>query len=354
MILKSLWERYLMRKLLATFFLFVGSFFVLFALLDYTLHAQDFLQGRTFRMEKLLSYYGYHFIKQADLLLPLALLIASLRTLFGLNARGELVALLASGLSARTLMRPFVLLALLCTLFTYANYEYLLPKGLNYLTRFRNAHFKRAAKHRHRKGVHVLFLQDQSKILYSQETPDAYRDVYWLAQPNEIWHMQVLEKSFPDAKGWRVDHLVRGPNGLVEKRESHEACLFSGMHPQPDPTGKGYIPAENRALSELFALKKHLGNHEPARITTALVYKCLFPLFSLLIVSAVPLLGFRHDRRLRQFFAYALSLFAFIALVAFLDACVILGESEILSPYLGILLPFALLFALFGRKCRAL
>jgi lipopolysaccharide export system permease protein len=349
MILRCLWERTIFRTLCANFFLVLGCLFSFFIILDYTFHAQELLQGHVWRSSQLFFYYAFHFAKQADLLLPLSLLIASLKTLFSLNAQGMLVTLRASGISSHRLMRPCILLAFLCTFTIYLNYEFALPKSLTFLKQFRNVHFKHVGKPRSKKGVQVFFLQDQSKVLYSHETANYYRDVYWIANPNEIWHMQSLSKESPNPKGLFVDHLVRGSDNRFEKCDSHPVCLFSGMIPQPDPTGKGYIPAENRKMSELFFLNQR-GVQDPAHISTALVYKGFFPLISLLIAFAMPMLGFQHKRRVRAFFTYALSLFAFVALVSFFNACVILGESGILSPYFGILVPFTLLFVILGRR----
>src|SRR5579862_8822250 len=101
MMLKWIWERYLFREILKVFFLFLGCFFFLYSILDYSLHMQDFLVDKKIHFSHLLIYYSYQFIKRADMLIPLALLIATLKVLFTINARGELVALQASGIPTK-------------------------------------------------------------------------------------------------------------------------------------------------------------------------------------------------------------------------------------------------------------
>src|SRR5690348_8415177 len=91
MMLASIWQRYLFREILKVFFLFLGCFFFLYSILDYSLHMQDFLVDKQIHLGHLFIYYFYQFIKRADLLIPLALLIATLKVLFSFNARGELV-----------------------------------------------------------------------------------------------------------------------------------------------------------------------------------------------------------------------------------------------------------------------
>ena len=70
-------------------------------------------------MAHVATYYFFQFIKRADLLLPLALLIATLKVLLAMNARGEQVALESCGLPRKKILRPFFLVGLLCALLTW-------------------------------------------------------------------------------------------------------------------------------------------------------------------------------------------------------------------------------------------
>src|SRR5579862_6484093 len=107
MMLKLIWERYLLREILKVFFLFLGCFFFLYALLDYSMHMQDFIADKRIQIPHLLVYYFFHLIKRADLLIPLSLLISTLKVLFALNHLGELIALQTSGISRKKILRPF-------------------------------------------------------------------------------------------------------------------------------------------------------------------------------------------------------------------------------------------------------
>src|SRR5215468_3334694 len=125
----KIWQRYLIREILKVFFLFLGCFFFLYALIDYSMHMQDFFADKRIQIIHITVYYFFHFVKRADLLIPLALLIATLKVLFSLNARGELIALQSSGLPRKKILRPFFIIAVMCTLFNLASAEFLLPSS---------------------------------------------------------------------------------------------------------------------------------------------------------------------------------------------------------------------------------
>jgi lipopolysaccharide export system permease protein len=358
--LKQLWQRYLFSELLKVFFLFLCCFFFLYCLIDYSLHMQDFLVGKKMHFSHLFTYYFYQFIKRADLLIPLALLIATIKVLLTLNMHGELVALQASGLSARKILRPFFFLALLSMLFNCASAELLLPSSLHFLDQFREQHFKRNRLENRKEPIHVIFLKDRSKIVYQKkiEEKDLLFDVFWIRSASDIWRMKYLSfhpenPQNTDPRGYFVDHIVRACDGTFEKVESFESHSFPSFHRKKEAQDKGGISIENRKPSELFYLlthKKATTAFEYPQILAFFLHKCLTPLLSFLVVIAVAPFCFQYSRSLPQFFIYTLSLFLFIAYTAFIDAALILGETQVLSPYIVLLLPFTLTFLGFGFR----
>lgn len=345
-----IWRRYLFSSILKVFFLFLGCFFFLYSLLDYSLHMQDFLVDKKIQFSHVFIYYFYQFIKRADLLVPLALMIATLKVLLTLNARGELVALQASGLSAKRLLRPFFLLALVCTLFNWASAEFLLPSSLNFLDRFRQDHFKHVDDKR-KEPIHVLFLKDHSKIIYQKKEKGLLYDVFWIRSAQEIWRMKYLNPDPEAPVGYFADCILSNTEGVFEKSASFEQIAFSPFRLQKDPIGKGLIPIENQRLSRLVP---QLTNPQAL---SHFLHKCLMPLLSFLVILGVAPYCLRYSRTQPVFFLYAMALFLFIAFAAFIDASLILGETQVLSAYVATLLPFVLAFASFGwlyhRKVRA-
>ncbi len=286
---------------------------------------------------------------------PLALLIATLKVLFSLNSKGELVALQASGLSAKRILRPFFILALICTIFNCASMEFLLPSSLNFLDGFRQSHFKHSLNGNRKEPIHVIYLKDRSKIVYQSEdkAKGLFFDVFWICSADDIWRMKHLSTNPEQPIGYYVDHIVRSTEGNFEKIASFEKYTFPSFRLQPDPAGKGYIPIENRKPSELFRLllhKKATTAFEHPQILTHFLHKCTLPFLSFLVVIAAAPFCFRHSRSLPVFFTYALALFAFVAFAALINSTLILGESQAISAYNAILLPFALCFLGFGLK----
>ena len=352
-----IWKRYILREISKVFFLFLGCFFFLYSLIDYSLHMQDFIIDKRIQLLHLATYYFFQFIKRADLLIPLALLISTLKVLFSLNDRGELIALQSSGLPAKKILRPFFLIGLLCTLFNVASSEFLLPAGLNHLDQFREKHFKHSIRGHRKDPVHVIPLKDRSKIIYHTEDQEKqlFLDVFWIQSVNEIWRMQSLSTDPDNPNASYVDHLKRNSEGNFEKMESFEQYLFSKFRWQADPTGKGFTPLENRKLSELLRLlfqKTKTTAYEYPQVLTHFLFKLAIPFLSLLVVIAGAPFCIRHSRNLPVFLTYAIALFSFIAFFTLIDAAVILGENLTLSPYLAILLPFILCWIAFGLKYR--
>lgn len=357
MILKTIWERYLLRELLKVFFLFLCCFFFLYALIDYSLHMQDFIVDKQIRFAHVATYYFFQFIKRADLLLPLALLIATLKVLFAMNIRGEQVALESCGLPRKKILRPFFLVGLLCTLFNLASTEFLLPSSLNHLEQFHKKHFRHSRHGKRKEPVHVLPLKDRSKIIYQTEDKEKklYRDVFWVRSVDEIWRMNSLTTDTESPIGFYVDKLKRNHQGNFEKKESFDKYRFEKFQWEADPTGKGFIPLENRKASELLHMLTHKNKttaYEYPQVLTHLLFKIAIPLLSLLVITAGAPFCLRHSRNLPVFITYAIALFGFIAFFLMMDAAIIMGENQVMSPFIAILVPIAICWTFFGFNYR--
>jgi lipopolysaccharide export system permease protein len=350
-----IWKRYLIQEMLKVFFLVLGCFFFLYALIDYSLHMQDFVLDKKMQVGHLLSYYSAQFIKRSELLIPLALLVATLKVLFSLNLRGELVALQTAGISRKKLLRPLFLLSLLGVLFNLVSSEWLLPSSLNSLDKFRKDHF-RHSRHFHRKDpIRILTLKDRSKLIFQEEDVAAhvYKDVFWIRSIDEIWHMNTLSTDPATPKASFVDHFARNAQGQLEKVESWEQTLFPKFRLEVDSTGRGTIPIENRKISELVRLLLHketLSAYEYPLALTHLLFKLTIPFLSFLVVIAAAPSCLKHNRNLPLFATYTAALFGFIAFFALMDAACILGENLTLSPYMALLIPLALLSLALGIR----
>lgn len=349
-----IFQRYIFKEASKVFFLFLFSFFLLYILIDYSLHAQDFAMNHKIQIGHLLTYYGAQFVKRADLLLPLALLVATLKVLFGMNVKGELVALQSCGVCIQKILRPLFILGICATLFNGACSQWWLPKSVEYLTYFRKEKIKTTSLLH--QPIHILNLKEGSKILYGSKTESRYEDVFWIVSANELWHMQQLSQNLSQGPlGSYVDHFKRSPSGLFEKIASFETRCFTPFYLEQECAGKTVLPLDSRSISDLalMALRPNaLKGYLSAQIQTHLFLKLVMPFLSLLVLFATAPLALTHGRKLPLFFTYTLTLFSFISFCALLNSAVILAESSTLSPYIAILAPFTFCFLFFWVRYR--
>lgn len=120
------------RHLLATFFRYLAytlvAALVLFTLMDLLDHIGSFVDNDATAFQ-MLRYYTYKAVWIVDLVLPIALLMATLFTVGTMARYLELTALFASGWSLMQVTRPLIFLALLMTAASLAWREYVLPEA---------------------------------------------------------------------------------------------------------------------------------------------------------------------------------------------------------------------------------
>lgn len=347
----KIWQRYLFQEILIVFFLFLACFYSIYALIDYSLHMQDFMQDSRVTFSHILLYYLFEFIKRADLLIPLSVLVTTIKVLFALNIKGELVALRASGLSLKVILRPFFYLAGFLALFNYLSNEWILPSSLTFVDQFQEQHWKCTSKDSH---LYTSSLPDQSKLIYRTQDPQKQLliDVFWLRNTDEIWRIKSLCYDPKQPMGFFVDQLKRNGEGHFEKIESFEKYPFPLFCMDRLDNYKPLISLENQKISTLFKnlTQKRLSPYEYPVALSYFLLKMTMPLLSLLVVTAIAPFCINHRRCFPVFLTYALALFGFIAFFALLDAAVILSENETVSAVYAILGPFFICLSLFSYR----
>lgn len=340
----KIWQWYFLKELFKVFFFFLFAFFFLYAVLDYSMHMDDFFKNKHLQIGELLRYYLHHFLKRADFLLPLAALVASIKVLTQLNSSRQWMALQVAGLRTRTLLKPFFLLALLTALFNYANFQYLLPKALSSIETFDAEHFKHSHRAKQKELIQILYLHDNSKLLYQSydAEKDALFDVLWIRSPSDIWRMKYLNANPADPKAQYVDHLAVSNQGFLEKVESFDARSFPDLKWHPRMKGRVLIPFENYSLKQLASLLVHNDKTTPfeiPKIQSHLYFKIAIPLLSFLVVLGVSPYCIVFSRNQNPFYLYAVGLFGLFAIYTILDTSVILGEHAVLSPLIALFGP---------------
>lgn len=349
----KLWQRYLLREFLKVFILFLFGFYFLYITIDYCSHMQDFVQGKKIAFGQIILFYLYQFVKRCDILLPLAFMISSMKLLLGWNNQRELVAFQAGGLSWKKLVSPLIVVATILCLTNLSIAEFALPKALRRIDRFHDTHMKHSHSGNRSEPIHVLQLEDHSKLVYKHydNSQDRFIDVIWVRSPSDLWRMKALSANPDTPIGYFVDHLEKRPEGHFEKSASFEAVKLQELKWDKQMTRRGFVPYENRSLSELAKLWIHdTSKYAAHEIQTQLLFKFLMPFLPLLVILSIAPFCVRYSRQISFFFYYSISLFAYVAFVALMDACVILGENATIAPLYAILIPFLIPFAFFSFK----
>ncbi len=344
-----IWKRYFLKELAKVFLLFMGTFYFLYVLIDYSAHSKIFHQEGV-RFVDCLLYYVFQFTKRADILIPIALLIATVKVLTTLNIRNEIVALLSGGVPLKSLMRPFLFAGAICAALLYLNFQFLQPFSLSSINAFEENHLKeRSGKH----PIGALPLADNTLLIYQKFDPEnqAFFDAYWYKDHDLIYRIENLYPYEEIPIGKNVVVLARD-NGQLRRTETFDTLPFPGIQFDKKSLFSAFHPPRSQSLTQLFlnlGWSKILTDKE-AEAQSVFLYKLTIPLACLLVVIAPAPFCLRFGRSLPVFFIYALSLFGIITFFTFVNACAILGQSQVIPPLWALLTPLVLFFGLFGWR----
>ena len=223
MILMSIWERYFLREMAKSFFLFLGLFYALYVLIDYSNHSHSF---HRFSFLELAYYYGFELIVRLNVLVPFAILISCVKTLCALNVHHELIALMASGIRLKRLLLPFLAFGLCFTTVIYLNSELLQPYAMRHHLQLDHQRAKEKKSRYRYPHIQQLTLADGSALISQRYDPlqKEFFDVFWIRSLDEVYRIRDLRlQPAGPAVGVVVEHLQRDASGalqLVERLES--------------------------------------------------------------------------------------------------------------------------------------
>lgn len=360
MLFNQIWARYFLREFLKVFFLFLVCFYGLYVLVDYASHMSAILHHQKhIHWIDIAKYYSYVFASRAEILLPIGLLIALIKTLTSLNTHHELVALMAGGFKLKTLLRPFIYAGILCTLLLYLNEQFILPSAMQRLRQFEetNKEKKRRAHYDTQMMVRTLLMEDGSLLLFQDYdmANERFFDAYWIRSVDDIYRIKYLLPEKPMPIGLFVDHLTRQPNGEIALNESMDRYEFNQMHFSQELLQSTIMDPEALSLTELYAqpLDKNIDelSERDSKIQTAFYWKMMIPWLSVLAIIAVAPFCVRYSRQTPLFFIYVGGLFGFLAFYLLLDAAQILAKRQVvISPALGLGVPFLTVFTYFSWR----
>lgn len=353
MILLKIWERYFLKEFLKVFFLFLFCFYGLYVLIDYASHTSALPHHHIqIKGYELVRYYLFIFASRAEILIPLALLIALCKTLISLNINGELVALTTSGFKISTLMRPFLIFAAFCMVLLFLNEQFLLPSALKKLRRIEDSTKHQRSRNTPEMTAKRMLLEDGSIFLYQtfDTSNDQFFDTYWIESIDSIYRIKFLSPNETPPKGYYVDHLTRQANLELTLNQSFDQYDFTNLKFNKELLHSTIEDPEVLSLKELWEElpnKTEELSEKDSKILTAFYWKLFIPGLCLLAILAPAPSCIRFSRQFPIFLIYVCSLFGLIAFYLFMDASQIIAKRQVLSPFIAIGVPFLGIFGVF-------
>lgn len=344
----SVTDRYFFWDTLRAFLLILGCFFALFFLIDYS------SRGSALHLKGLeLALYYYHvFIRRLEVLIPFAFLVAVIRVLCQANARHELAALMASGISLKRVLMPMVLLGVLATTGLYLTNEYLLPDSMHTLQRIEDLHTAENNRREERPVVHSVQLADGSHFLYRTYdlAKGRFLDIFWIRTLDDLYRIRSVNPQTSPPIGNFVEHFQRNGLGEVVLIATAELQALPDLFFDNNTLHEVLTAPGDRALTTLWKKLPASGQAlttEQAQIESAFYRKMVMPWLGLLACLGPCSYCTRFRRPVPVFLLYCGGLTLLVMAYLWLSAGSILAQSQVLSPKwtLGVPMIATLMFA---------
>lgn len=336
MLKTKIWERYFLGEFIKTLLFFLSTFYTLYVLIDYANHTATFHRYHIqFQWKEFFLYYLCEFAIRLEVLLPFALLVTTIRTLCNLNLHNELIALMSAGNSLKMLMRPFVMLGVICAGLMYLNNEFILPTAMQELKKIEESRSRESKKFRQDATVQHLLLEDGSTIVFGSydSSHDLFLDAYWIRSLEDVYRIKFLSPNLLGIPhGEFVDHFQRGTKGELTKTEMIAAASFPGMRFNRQTLFETINSPEEEALSVLSKMLPENSremSERDALIQTTFYRKLIVPWLCVLAIIGPMPFCLRRTRQLPLFFIYAGSIFGLVAIFLILSTATLLGKRQI-------------------------
>lgn len=342
----KIWERYFYKEILKSFFFFIFIFYGLYVLIDYSSHSSSFHYNHSnFKIYEIAIYYLCEFIERMEVLIPFGLLLATIKVLTNLNMHNELVALMASGVKIRTLLRPFIWVGFGMVMLMYINTEFWMPYALQRINHIDQKHRNQKIKSNQSLTVQSLVLKDKTSVIFQNYDSIEKKliNVYWIRNINDLYRIKYLYPYNETPTGYFVDHFQRQSSGELISIKTEEVKQFPEMHFHKRDLFQGMIDPEDESITDLWKKlpKGNIISNEKESATISVFYhKIIMPWLCLLAVLGPAPFCVRYSRNLPLFFIYACSIFGLVTVYLILDSTLLLGKRQILEPWVAIFVPF--------------
>jgi lipopolysaccharide export LptBFGC system permease protein LptF len=350
MILTKIWERKMFFNILQLSTFFLISIFIIIIIIDFSIHGAKLFAHAQISFSLILKYYINLLIIQLNLLLSFTFMLAMIKILSDMNIHHELTALRMAAISAKMLSRPFAIVAIIFTVTSYLNFQYLYSNALNFKDNFKEQFLKKTT-YKKKLLPNVIYLEDNTRLVYQKNNISKKElfDVYYIKSNSDIWHAKYLHINKSNAVGKYVDHLIR-KNDFFEKDKSYLTYNFKDI--KLDKNAFLFIPLENRSIFTLFkqSFSKTICLKEKNELLSYLNYKLAIPLTPILIIISLFPALITFSKNISIFYICAFAILGFVVFHTLMDSALILAENSTISPFIIIWLPIILTLFIFGKK----
>lgn len=347
----QIWERYFLKEFCKIFFLFLFCFYGLYVIIDYANRASALSHHVHIPFMDTVKYYSFVFASRSEILLPFALLLATIKTLGSFNTHYELVALMAGGFRLHRLMRPFIFVGIVCMCLIFINEQFVLPTALKKLRRIEDATKHQKSRRHLEMAVNHAILEDGSLFLFQNydTAKEQFFDAYWIPSTDQFYRMKYFSPYAEKPTGYFVDQIVRRPNGNLELANSYPEYAFKKMHFSQEMLHSTIMDPDMLSLTELWGQlpsNGHEWSEKESKVSAAFYWKLFIPFLCLIAIMAPAPYCVRFSRQYPFFFIYVCGLFGLIAFYLVLDAAQVIARRQVASPLLAIGIPFWSVFTI--------
>lgn len=133
---------YIIKKFLGAFLLTLGLFTVIIIVFDLAEKIDNFIKNKAPFSEVLFDYYISKVPHLLNLFSPVFVFISVIFFTSKMAQKSEIVSILASGVSYRRLMLPYIVGASMITLFSFSLHAWIIPKGEKNRVKFENQYIR--------------------------------------------------------------------------------------------------------------------------------------------------------------------------------------------------------------------
>ncbi len=345
----TLFDAYLLRRLLAGYGVFVLALVVFFVVLHYVEYVDDFLDRGAALGEVFRVYYPAFIPEIIRLTSPLSLFMAAVYVTNRLSGSLQIMALQASGVSLYRLLLPYLLAGILVTGALFALGGYVVPRAQRTVLAYDQKYLK----------------SEQGPIevsdLHRQNAPGSFLTVGYYDHGEKIGYrvslltydgvvlrerLDASRLRWQEQKGaWLLEDVTRrafrADGGIAQSRLG---IIDTTLNVLPENLAQSERDVEGMTISEAQAYLTSLRRTGSGNVSTSLVgyyTKFSYPVAHLvLIVLALPLAAPR--RRGGAALTFGLGLFAAFLYLATQKLIEPFGYAGALSPLAAAWLPHAL------------